>query len=76
MQKHIGTLVSRGLIRAEYTSVFVYGQKVNGNLLYTLKPAEQVLWEREKAQLDKLKQVETQRKWDEKVKRMDGAPRA
>ena len=74
VQKHIGALIDKGLVRAEYTSVFVHGQKVNGNLLYTLKPIEQVLREREKTQLDKLTQAETQRKWDEKVKRMAGAP--
>ena len=74
VQKHIGALIGKGLVRADYTSVFVHGQKVNGNLLYTLKSIEQVLWEREKAQLDKLKQVEAQRKWDEKVRRTAGAP--
>ena len=76
VQKHIGALINQGLIQAEYTSVFVHGQKVNGNLLYTLKPIEQVFREREKTQLDKLKQAEAQRKWDEKVKRMAGAPQA
>ena len=74
VQKHIGALIDKGLVRAEYTSVFIHGQKVNGNLLYTLKPAEQVLREREKAQLDKLKLTEAQRKWDEKVRRTAGAP--
>ena len=72
VQKHIGALIDKGLVRADYTSVFVHGQKVNGNLLYTIKPVEQVLREREKAQLDKLKQAEAQRKWDEKVRRMAG----
>ena len=73
-QKHIGALINKGFVRAEYTSVFIHGQKVNGNLLYTLKPMEQVLREREKALLDKLKQAEAQRKWDEKVKRTASAP--
>ena len=76
VQKYIGALVDKGLVRAEYTSVFIHGQKVNGNLLYTLKPIEQIFREREKAQLDRLKQAEAQRKWDEKVRRMAGAPRA
>ena len=76
VQKHIGALIDKGLVRAEYTSVFIHGQKVNGNLLYTLKPVEQVLREREKAQLDKLRQAEAQRKWDEKVKRTASAPQA
>ena len=76
VQKHIGTLIDKGLVRAEYTQVFIHGQKVNGNLLYTLKSIEQVFREREKAQLDRLKQAEAQRKWDEKVRRMAGAPQA
>ena len=76
VQKHIGALIDKGLVRADYTSVFVHGKKVNGNLLYTVKPVEQVFREREKAQLDKLKQAEAQRKWDEKVSRMAGAPQA
>ena len=76
VQKHIGALIGKGLVRAEYTSVFVHGQKVNGNLLYTLKSVEQVLREREKAQLDKLKQAEAQHKWDEKVKHMAGTSQA
>lgn len=76
VQKHIGALIDKGLVRAEYTSVFIHGQKVNGNLLYTIKSVEQVLREREKALLDKLKQAEAQRKWDEKAKRTASAPQA
>lgn len=76
VQKHIGALIDKGLVRADYTSVFVHGQKVNGNLLYTLKPIERVFREREKAQLDKQKQAEAQRKWDERVKRMAGSAQA
>ena len=74
VQKHIGALINKGLVRAEYTSVFVHGQKANGNLLYTVKPVEQVFREREKALLDKLRQAEAQRKWNEKVKRTAGVP--
>ena len=70
VQKHIGALIDKGLVRAEYTSVFIHGQKVNGNLLYTLKSIRQVLKEREKDLLDKLKLAEDQRKWEEKLKRM------
>ena len=76
VQKHIGTLINKGLVRAEYMSVFIHSQKVNGNLLYTIKPVGQVLREREKALLDKLKQAEAQRKWDEKAKRTASAPQA
>ena len=49
VQKHIGALINKGLVHAEYTSVFIRGKKVNGNLLYTLKSVEQVFREREKA---------------------------
>ena len=76
VQKHIGALINKGLVHADYTSVFVRGQKVNGNLLYTVKPVEQVFREREKALLDKLKLAEAQRKWDERIKRIAGAPQA
>ena len=76
VQKHIGSLINKGLVRADYTSVFIHGQKVNGNLLYTLKPIDQVFREREKALLDKLRQAEAQRKWAEKVRRMADIPQA
>lgn len=76
VQKHVGALIDKGIVRAEYTSVFVHGQKVNGNLLYTIKQVEQVLRDQEKALLDKLKLTEAQRKWDEKVKHMANAPHA
>ena len=64
VQKHIGALVDKGLIQTEETTIrrkngFVY----NGSLLYTLTPIGQVLKEREKELLDKLKLAETQRKW-------------
>ena len=64
VQKHIGALVDKGLIQTENTTVrWRDGCAYNGNLLYTLTPIGQVLKEREKELLDKLKLAETQRKW-------------
>ena len=64
VQKHIGALVDKGLIQTEETTIrrkngFVY----NGSLLYTLKPIQQVMREREKEFLAELKLAETRRKW-------------
>ena len=64
VQKHIGALVGKGLIQTEETTIrrkngFVY----NGSLLYTLKPIQQVMREREKEFLAELKLEEAQRKW-------------
>ena len=74
VQKHVWALVDKGLIQTEETTIrrkdgFVY----NGSLLYTLKSIRQVLKEREKDLLDKLKLAEAQRKWEEKLKRMAGS---
>ena len=73
VQKHVWALVNKGLIQTEETTIrrkdgFIY----NGSLLYTLKSIRQVLKEREKDLLDKLKLAEAQRKWEEKLKRMAG----
>ena len=64
VQKHIGALVDKGLVQTEETTIrrkngFVY----NGSLLYTLKPIQQVMREREKELLAELKLAATQRKW-------------
>ena len=63
VQKHIGALVDKGLVQTEETTIrrkngFVY----NGSLLYTLKPIQQVMREREKEFLAELKLAEAQRK--------------
>ena len=65
VQKHVQALVDKGLIQTEETTIrrkngFVY----NGSLLYTLKPIQQVMREREKEFLVELKLVGAQRKWD------------
>lgn len=71
VQKHIQSLVDRGLVQVENTTVrWKDGCVYNGNLLYTLKPIEQVLKEQEMELLDQLKLAEAQRKWDERVRRM------
>ena len=64
VQKHIGALVDKGLVQTEETTIrrkngFVY----NGSLLYTLKPIQQVMREREKELLAELKLATAQRKW-------------
>ena len=64
VQKHIGALVDKGLVQTEETTIrrkngFVY----NGSLLYTLKPIQQMMREREEEFLAELKLAETQRKW-------------
>ena len=68
VQKHVCALVDKGLLTTENTSVFSNGLKVNGSLLYTLKPIRQVLKEREDELLADLKLVEAQRKWAQKFK--------
>lgn len=71
VQKHVWSLVDKGLIQVENTTVRLKdGHIRNGNLLYTVMPISHVLKEREKELLGQLKLVEIQRKWDEKVKRM------
>ena len=64
VQKHIGALVDKGLVQTEETTIrrkngFAY----NGSLLYTLKPIQQVMREREKEFLADLKLAVAQRKW-------------
>ena len=64
VQKHIGVLVDKGLVQTEETTIrrkngFVY----NGSLLYTLKPIQQVMREREKELLAELKLAKAQSKW-------------
>ena len=64
VQKHVWSLMDKGLIQAESTSVrWKDGRTRNGNLLYTVVPISQVLKEREKELLAQLKVAEVQRKW-------------
>ena len=71
VQKHVWSLVDKGLIQVENTTVRLKdGRTRNGNLLYTITPIDQVLKAQERELLGRLKLAETQRKWDERVKRM------
>ena len=72
VQKHIGALVNRGLIRAEETMIRRKdGRRCNGSLLYTIKPIRQILREREEELLAELKLAEVQRKWDRRCQERD-----
>ncbi len=72
VQKHISSLISKGLIRAEETMIHRRdGRRCNGSLLYTVKPIEQILREREKEFLTELKLAEAQRKWDQRCQQHD-----
>ena len=76
VQKHIWSLVNKGLIQTENTTVrWKDGHTYNGNLLYTITPIDQVLKKQEKELLDKLKLAEAQRKWDARVQRGANFPR-
>ena len=71
VQKHVQSLLDKGLVQAESTTVcWKDGRIRNGNLLYTITPISQVLKERENELLGQLKLAETQRKWDERVTHM------
>lgn len=74
VQKHVWALVDKGLIQTEDTTIRRRdGRSYNGSLLYTIKPIEQLLKEREKELLAELKLVEAQRKWAQKVKLSESA---
>lgn len=64
VQTHIGSLINKGLIRAEETMIRrKNGRRCNGSLRYTVTPIRQVLMAREKEFLEQLKLAEAQRKW-------------
>ena len=48
-----------------------YGHRYNGSLLYTVKPIQQILKEREEEFLAELKLAEAQRKWDRHCQQRD-----
>ena len=76
VQKHIGSLVDKDLIRAEETMIRRKdGHRCNGSLLYTVRPIQQILREREKESLAQLKQAEAQRKWERRCQER-GRPRS
>ena len=72
VQKHVYSLVGKGLIQVEDTMVRrKNGRSYNGSLLYTVKPIEQILKGREKEFLAELKLAEAQRKWDRSYQKRD-----
>ena len=72
VQKHVHSLIDEGLIQAEGTMIHRRdGRSYNGSLLYTVKPIEQILKEREKEFLAELKLAEAQRKWDRRCQKRD-----
>lgn len=72
VQKHIGSLVDKDLIRADETMIHRKdGRRCNGSLLYTVRPIEQILKEREKEFLTELKLAEAQRKWERRCQQRD-----
>ena len=72
VQKHVGSPVNRGLIRVEETVIRRKdGHRYNGSLLYTVKPIQQILKEREEEFLAELKLAEAQRKWDRHCQQRD-----
>ena len=76
VQKHVHSLIDKGLIQAEDTMVQrKNGRSYNGSLLYTVTPIEQILKEREKKFLAELKLEEAQRKWDRRCQQRD-SPRS
>lgn len=76
VQKHVRALIDKGLIQAEDTTIrWRDGRSYNGSLLYTVKPIEQILKEREKEFLAELKLAEAQRRWDRRCQQR-GHPRS
>ena len=72
VQKHIHSLVDAGLIQKEDTTIRRRdGRSYNGSLLYTVKPIEQILKEREEEFLAELKLAEAQHKWDRRNQERD-----
>lgn len=72
VQKHVHSLIDEGLIQAEDTTIRRRdGRNCNGSLLYTVKPIEQILKEREKEFLAELKLAEAQRKLDRRYQPRD-----
>lgn len=76
VQKHVHSLVDKDLIQAEDTMVRrKNGRSYNGSLLYTIKPIELILKDREEEFLAELKLAEAQRKWDRRCQQC-GRPRS
>lgn len=72
IHRHVRSLIEKGLIQAEDTMIRRRdGRSYNGSLLYTVKPIEQILKEREEEFLVELKLAEAQHKWDRRCQKRD-----
>ena len=69
VRKHVCSLVDRGLIQTENTSVMTKaGLKRNGNLLYTIPPFQPILDNHYQQQLEKAKQDTARTRWEAQSK--------
>ena len=69
VRKHVCSLVNKGLIRTESTSVMTKdGLKRNGNLLYTIPPFQPILEAHYQQQLDKLALDTARARWENQGK--------
>ena len=63
--KYVSSLVDKGLIQTENTSVMTKaGVKRNGNLLYTILPFDPILEAHYQRQLDRLKLETARARWE------------
>ncbi|MCM1233910.1 MAG: helix-turn-helix domain-containing protein [Ruminococcus flavefaciens] len=63
--KHVCSLVDKGLIQTESTSVMTKsGMKRNGNLLYTIPPFQPILEDHYRQQLEKAKWDTARTRWE------------
>ena len=69
VRKHVCSLVDRGLIQTENTTVMTKaGLKRNGNLLYTLPPFQLILDDHYRQQFEKAKLDAARTRWEVKDK--------
>ena len=69
IRKHVCSLVDKGLIQTENTSVITKaGLKRNGNLLYTIPPFQSILEDYYRQQLEKAKRDTARTRWEAQVK--------
>ena len=65
VRKHVCSLVDRGLIQTENTTVMTKaGLKRNGNLLYTLPPFQLILDDHYRQQFEKAKSDAARTRWE------------
>ena len=69
VRKHVCSLVDKGLIQTENTSVMTKaGLKRNGNLLYTIPPFQSILKDCYCQQLEKAKWDTARARWEARIK--------